>query len=407
MTRIGITKAQIVDVARGRLLPEASLVIENGQIKEIREGALGDLYPQLDAKGLYVAPGLIDGHVHFVFDCGADPRQGFLDSTEETLWETGRRNARAAIEAGITTARDCGAPVPWIFELQRQIDSGGIAGPHLLACGCPLTRPTGHLHFFGGEVSNRQEVRSLIERLAAQGASFAKLIASGGGLTPGTRPSEAELSLDLMREAVKTARVLGLRTAAHCHAIEAISRCLDVGMDFIEHASFTTLRGGHFFDEKIAYRMRDQGTIICPTVIGALRTAQRFKQSKRPHNAEDTATVPRLEARQSNLAGFHHLHLPLLGGTDCGITDTPFNSLVDELLLYQEAGMSCAQALRTVTSESARYLRLPRTGEIRVDYAADLILLDGNPLEDLNCLRQPVAVLKAGQVMIQRCTTVR
>lgn len=407
MTRIGITKAQIVDVARGRVLPEASLVIENGQIKEIREGALGDLYPQLDAKGLYVAPGLIDGHVHFVFDCGADPRQSFLDSTEETLWETGRRNARAAIEAGITTARDCGGVVPWIFEFQRQINSGAIPGPRVLACGHPLTRPQGHLHYLSGEVSSPREVRASIERLAAQGASFVKLVASGGGLTPGTRPGEAELPLEWMREAAETARALGMLSASHCHATESIRRALAARIDFIEHASFTNPAGDHYFDEETAKRIGDCGTIVCPTVIGALRTARRFHESRYPHNSDDAAAIARLEARQTNIGRFYRLGLPLLGGTDCGITDTPFNSLVDELLLYQEAGMSCAQALRTVTSESARYLRLPRTGEIRVDYAADLILLDGNPLEDLNCVRQPVAVLKAGQVMMQRCTTVR
>jgi imidazolonepropionase-like amidohydrolase len=334
--RICLANARVVDVARGVVLPEVSVLIENGCIAAFLEAPLEALLPRtFEARGLYLAPGLIDGHAHFALDGGDDPRNSFLAADEQSLWETGRGNARRAIQAGITSVRDCGAPAPWIFAFQRKVARGGISGPHVLSCGHPLTRPRGHLHFFGGEVSTRQEVRSAVERLAAQGACFIKLVASGGGLTSGTKPGRADLPLELMREAAEVAHGLGIGVASHCHATESIRRALDAGLDTIEHASFTTPAGDCLFEDDTARRIRDQGTAVCPTVIGALRTVRRFRESKMPHHDGDAAAVARLEARQTNIARFCRLGLPLLGGTDCGITDTPFDSLLDELLLYQ------------------------------------------------------------------------
>lgn len=89
----------------------------------------------------------------------------------------------------------------------------------------------------------------------------------------------------------------------------------------------------------------------------------------------------------------------MLGGTDCGVPNTPFDSLVDELTCYVRAGLSPAEALRSVTSESAHYLRLPNVGEVKPGYRADLLLLAGDPLADIETLRHPLAVLLAGSVV--------
>ena len=401
MDTICIANARVVDVVHGTVSPERSLLVENGRIGELLPAPPANAR-MFHARGLYVVPGLIDGHVHFALDGGADPRSTFLNSGEPALWEIGRRNAQAAIAAGITTARDCGAPAPWIFDFQQAVARGDFPGPTIICCGRPLTRPGGHLHYFGGEVSTRPQVRALVEQQVRQGAGFVKLIASGGGLTPGTQPSEAELPVELMREAADVARALRVHSAAHCHATESIVRALDAGIEIIEHASFIAADRAHRFDEQIATRIRESGCVVCPTVIGALRTVQRLRHFDPQGSDAGNATIVRLEARRSNLASFYRLRLPMLGGTDCGITDTPFDSLIDELLLYREAGMTAPEALRSVTCDAAKYLNIAGTGEVARGYAADLILLERNPLEDLAALRNPVAVLKAGRFVAQR-----
>ena len=164
----------------------------------------------------------------------------------------------------------------------------------MLSAGSPLTRPQGHCHFFGVEVASPAEAERAIEEQALVGASFVKLIASGGGLTPGTSPAEADLPPEIMRRAVQAARANDMLISAHCHAVESIVRALDTGVDIIEHASFTT-QSGPRFDPKLAARMNDQGTVVSPTVISGLRIAQYIREAG-PQHGQDQQAVERLEA---------------------------------------------------------------------------------------------------------------
>jgi imidazolonepropionase-like amidohydrolase len=242
----------------------------------------------------------------------------------------------------------------------------------------------------------------MIESQCEQGADFVKLMASGGGLTPGTNPYEADLSPELMRTAAEVAHAHGVHVTAHCHASQSIERALEAGLDMIEHVSFVG-PAGYRYDEELAKRLRDQGVIMSPTVFGALRTAMRFRESGKPHNPNDFAAVERLEGRLANTRHFRRLGMRIIGGTDCGGgADTPFDSLVDELLAYVQAGLSNAEALRTVTSDSAAFMKLPTLGEVKPGYRADLILLSSDPLKELSALRKPVMVFKSGRLVHDR-----
>jgi imidazolonepropionase-like amidohydrolase len=169
-------------------------------------------------------------------------------------------------------------------------------------------------------------------------------------------------------------------------------------VDVIEHASFVDGNGQHRFVRSLCEKIRDHGIAICPTVSGALRTADAFIKSG-PANKLDVDAVARLRARVTNAAHFYEMGVNLLAGTDSGITQTPFDSLVDELVAHREAGMSASEALRSATSESAKILRLEKVGEVRIGYRADLILLTDDPLQNIEALRNPAAVLKAGRVV--------
>ena len=247
-----------------------------------------------------------------------------------------------------------------------------------------------------------EEVRRLSTEHLEQGAGFVKLMASGGGMTPGTVPHEADLPLQLMQAAAEVARAHGVHITAHCHATESIERAIDAGLDMIEHVNFVEPPGRYRYDEDIARHIRDQDMVVSPTVYSALQTARRFRASGKAHNPGDVAALERLEGRLTNTAHFHALGAKIIGGTDAGATDTPFDSLIDELLSYTRAGLSSAEALQTATSHSAVFMNLPRVGEIKEGYRADLTLLGGNPFEDLNVLRTPLQVFKSGQLVYER-----
>lgn len=394
-----IQNANIVNVKGGTILERRTAVIQDDRITSMGSSPSDWSGQTIDGTGLYLCPGLIDCHVHFFLDAGGDPRGSYISSDDEERMATAVSNARIAIQAGITTMRDCGAPGPLMFQFQRQVKRDEILGPHIISCGHALMRPEGHCHFLGGEVATVEELRRMIEWHLEQGASFVKLMASGGGLTPGTVPHEADLALELMKAAADMAHANGVQITAHCHATESVERAIEAGLDMIEHASYVEPPGRYRYDAEITQRIKDKGLIVSPTVYSALQTARRFRQMGAAHNPGDVAAVERLEGRLTNAGHFHRLGMKIIGGTDCGATNTPFNSLVDEIQSYTEAGLSRTEALRTVTSEGAAFMKLPKLGEIKEDYRADLILVEGNPLEDLEVLRTPRTVIKSGRIV--------
>lgn len=406
MTSDWITSVRLVDVARGAVTASQCVCVCDGVVTDIADHAPASGHVLLDGGGHYLAPGLIDGHVHLFLAADETPLATFLASSDEQKLEIAERNAAKAIRAGITTVRDCGGPSALIRAF-RHGPARGDSSPHMIASGSPLTRPNGHCHFMGVGVDSPAQVRAAAERLFAEENEFLKIMASGGGLTPGTRPGEADFSLELMSEAVRVAHANGKTVAAHCHATESIRRAVRAGVDVIEHASFVDQDGKYRFVPSVCQEIHDHGLIVCPTIAGALRSADTFSRAGGPANHLDTGAVTRLRGRLTNAALFYRAGVKLVAGTDCGITSTPFDSLVDELLAHQQAGMSAAEALRSATCESAERLRLGRIGQVRVDYRADFVMLRENPLKNLEALRTPEVVIKSGKIVHSAKTALR
>jgi imidazolonepropionase-like amidohydrolase len=392
----------VVDVVDGLVLADRHVVVRDNLIESLESSPISFTGEIIDGNGKYLCPGLIDCHVHFFWDAGGDPRLSYLQSNDEQKLQCAQRNARIAIEAGITTMRDCAAPAPLIFDLKKQIDLGHSPGPHVVCCGRALMRPKGHCHFMGGEVETIEDVYARIDWNLERGAKFVKLMASGGGLTPGTVPHEAELALDLMKAASEAAHTNGVPITAHCHATESISRAVEAELDMIEHANFVEPPGRYRYDDSIARRILDGGIVVCPTLFIALQTAQRFKETGSAHNPQDVAAIERLEGRFANTEHFIRLGIKIIGGTDCGATNTPFDSIVDEIITFADAGMTKAEALRTITSQSAEYLGVSDIGRISEGCQADLVLLDSDPFDDLTALRKPSRVFKSGELVFER-----
>lgn len=397
MPDILIKNANVIDVVAGTSSAQA-IIITKGRIEALSSQPINIDALIIDAAGRYVLPGLIDAHVHFFFDCSPDPVRSFLSSDRATLLRTAASNAEVALAAGITTMRDLGGPRDLMGVFCRQVQRGEVKGPHVISSGAPLTRKRGHCHFFGGEVSTDRDVRTMVEEQIASGCRCVKIMASGGGMTAGTRPRDADFPFDLMCVAREVAHSHGVPITAHCHATESIRLSIEAGLDSVEHVSFLEPNGRPRFDEGLAVRLRDSGVAVCPNVANGLRAAQVFRKLGTYH-AGDPSVIERLEARLQFTREFYRLGLNIIGGSDCGTNDTPFDVLVEEIQAFKSIGFSNAEALRSVTSECARNLRLPRTGQAKAGYDADLIFLDGNPLDDLAALRRLAIVMKSGEVV--------
>jgi imidazolonepropionase-like amidohydrolase len=389
----------VIDVAAGQAFGPRTIVIRDGRIEAIATTGTANDTPSLDGAGLFAMPGLIDAHVHLFFDGGAAPLSMYKASNDQGRLTTARQNAERALSAGVTTVRDLGAPPDLMSVLQNEVGSGRSRGPHIVSSGAPLTRPGGHCHFFGGEVTTSAEVREVIERQSSQGATCVKVMASGGGMTAGTRPSEADFPLELMTTAREVADMNGMTITAHCHATAAINRAISAGIRCLEHVSFMEPSGHPRFDRETGMRLKESGAVACPTVASGQRAARLFRREGHGYHADDIGALERLEARGPIAAELHGLGVPLIAGSDAGSDDTPFDVVIEEIEALHEAGVARSEALRSATSESARHLSLRDRGEIKVGYVADMLLLAADPLRDLTALRSPLAVIRSGEVV--------
>ena len=302
MSLLTIRDVGVVDVAAGISTGPHTITISDGVITSSAAHDDAKSGVVIDGHGLFLSPGLIDGHVHLFFDAGPDPLAVYMSSDGQERLTTASRNAERALQAGVTTVRDLGAPPDLMSTLIGLVGSGASPGPRILSSGAPLTCPGGHCHFFGGEVTTIAEVRDLIERQRAQGATNVKVMASGGGMTEGTRPSEAEFPVDLMIAVREEAQSNGMTITAHCHATEAIRRAIDAAIPCIEHASFVEASGHTRFDFEIGRELRDHGIVVSPTVASGLRAAGLFRGAGHGYHGGDVGAIERLEAR-ARMAG--------------------------------------------------------------------------------------------------------
>jgi imidazolonepropionase-like amidohydrolase len=343
----------------------------------------------IDLPGATLMPGLIDAHVHLTL-CGCgNPRETMLAEDDVFLLLRAAENARQALAAGITTLRDCGDRDGVTFTVRTAIDRGITPGPRLLLCGPPLTSPRGHCYFMGGEVHSREQIVNSITDRAHRGADFIKVMATGGGLTPGTNSLGLQFSRDDLAFIVSEAARHRLYVAAHAHSSEAIQTCVEAGVRTIEHASFVK-------PEALAV-IASARAIVVPTNVPAAN-AVRAGRTLGLAGEVGLSSDEFLEQRRRTLRQFIDSDVPVIAGSDAGATGVDFKSLLGEIELLAEALGDFPRAIAAATSMSADCLGLPDTGRIRVGLRADLLAVSGNPMTDLAALRRPVLVMAGGRL---------
>lgn len=355
--------------------------------------AIGDTFEatagaqRLSYPGTTIIPGLIDAHVHMVLNPDDRAPPAATDAPD-----TDAMAARAArmVEAGITTARDLGGGA-WVeLALRDRINAGEIPGPRLLCAGQPITCPQGHCHFWNGAAADADAAAAVAQRQIDRGVDWIKIMATGGRITKGSDPLQAQFDLATMRKIVATADAASLPVAAHCHGTAGIALAAQAGVTTIEHCSWVGEAGwAGDYQDAVADMIVQQGIWVSPTVnVGW----QRMLDGK-------GATLERIRsALQKMLA----MNTPFMASTDAGIPGVYHHHLPQALGVYAKiTEASPTHVLTTATSAAARGLRISeQTGRLRPGLAADLLVLDGNPLADIGALSRPVAVWARGRTIL-------
>jgi len=388
-----VRNARLIDGRGLDPVDDAVLVAEGSWIMYAgpAAGARGfdELPSAIDAEGRALIPGLIDCHVHLCFDGSADFA---ADADEMTPWKAAQRcteSALAALEAGITTVRDLGGIQLATVDAARAQADGKLKGARIFTAGEVLTVPGGHAHFIGREIGSADEMTKAIQSLQDAGARVVKVIATGGVLTPGIGAQQSAFPPDQLEAAVAEAHRLGMRVAAHAIGAEGIAAAVGAGVDSIEH--------GCFLSDPVIGEM-----IANPTwLVATLSAPERIRRAG--HAVPDYALEKSEEVIPSHRASFARaveLGARIASGTDAG---TPFNKhgeLAFELSLMHELGLPLERVLTSATRDAATLIGAGDLGTLEPDKIADFVLLDGDPMSDVNAFAHVAVVAQGGRIMV-------
>lgn len=380
----------LIDGLADEGVPHAMVAVEGGRFcyagRETKEAlALYRDWEMTDAGGRTVMPGMIDAHVHLCMNGEPDNFRNMIMEPAGLAAIHGVKRAQEDLKAGFTTIRCCGEKGEIDMDIRQAVQEGSVIGPRILASGKALTITGGHGDMFSdyameadwiAEVCDgEEEVRKCARKRIKRRADNIKLMATGGGMSPGPA-TVAQFNIEEMAAAVKEAEKNGICTAAHCIGEEGCFNAVEAGVRTIEH--------GMFLNEATIRRMALKGTYLMSTLC-AFRTIK--------YGA--SAGVPEDHLKKVELFARHHyvnLHKALDAGVRVGVgtdTGTPFNYHGEnayELECLTNNGMTPMDAIKAATSVNAEALLQEDIGSIEPGKTADMLLVDGNPLLDINIL---------------------
>ena len=391
---IAIQHVRLID-GTGHTIESATILIRGSKIVAAgssRTTTIPKGVTRLNGRGLTVIPGLIDCHVHLCL--GGEPDVVATVESESpsmTLLKSAR-HARQTVESGFTTIRDVGSRDHSIFVLKAAIEAGTLPGPRIVGAGLAVCMIGGHARFIGQEVEGVEQVQRAVEAQLAAGAGVIKVIASGGVLTPGTSPDQAQMTMKELTAAVAAARRAQKKVAAHAHGASGMKNAIRAGVHSIEHATL--------LDDEAGELMKQYGVYMVPTLSALSTTAAGRPGCGIPASALDKARAM-TKRHQTSFKKAHQSGLGIAMGTDAG---TPFNyhgENAQELERMVAFGMSPMEAILASTAAAARLIGIHDTvGTLTRGRQADLVILDGNPLRRIEILRDRskiMGVMQAGK----------
>lgn len=364
----------------------ADVSLRGNEIESVGKG-VDDDGERIDASDAYVAPGLVDCHVHLVSDGNPDPK-GDHRETDATLAYRAAHAMRDSLHAGVTTVRDLNAPGSVAIDAGRAVEKGVLEGPHVRACGEAITMTGGHFYQMAREADGVDDCRRAAREQLRRGADVVKLMACGSILWDENQAAP-ELTEEEIRAIVEAAHAKDVPVAAHAPGTEAMKNAVRAGVDSVEHANF--------MDEEAARMMADEDVCWVPTAKALREFVERGPEEgfdeKYIQRARDTTNA---ERRTFELALEHEV--PIAMGTDAGTAFNYHGENADEMELMVERGLSPAEALEAATANAADLVGVD-AGRVREGALADLVVLSRDPNEDPSAWKEPLAVLKDGELV--------
>lgn len=398
-----VIRAARLIVGDGTVIDQPAVVVRGDRIVEA--GPASRVTVPRGAKVIELAghtllPGFIDTHTHLT---SIDSDGGDLAAIQETAAHAGiwaAVNARKTLDAGFTAVREAGAPGFADVAAKSAIARGIIPGPRIFAAGAALGILGGHadvngyspevqLPGTGTIVNGVDEVRQTVRHHVKYGADQIKIVATGGILSQGDAPTASQFSDAELREAVSEAARLGRKVMAHAHGGAGLTAAVEAGVASIEHGSLVTAEQGAL--------MKQKGTYLVPTLIILEEIVKDGAKKGYPPYAVEKAKAIAAERRTRLRAAFQ-AGVPFAFGTDAtsdihGRNGEEFHYMVEIL------GATPMQAILSATRDAAALIGISRdAGSVTTGKWADIVAVEGNPLDDVRRLEKVTFVMKGGAV---------
>jgi imidazolonepropionase-like amidohydrolase len=328
-----------------------------------------------------------------------------IDSFTSTPFDSaiaGVVNAKKTLEAGFTTVRDVGSLPFLAVDLRNNINAGYIPGPRIVASGPPLSITGGHgdLNGYAPQVSDTmfpekrdfaiangpEEVRETVREQVKYGVDVIKILASGGVLSLNDQPGAPQYTFEELKMAADTAHQAGRKIAAHAHGTESIKMAIRAGIDSIEHASLVD-------DEGIALA-KQHGTYFVMDIYDddyILHEAPKFGIPEQVLVKERALG----QTQRNNFRKAHAAGVKMAFGTDAGVY--PHGDNAKQFHYMVMYGMTPAEAIQAATISAADLIgRAADVGQLTPGHYADLVAVAADPLQHIEVLEHPDAVVKGG-----------
>jgi imidazolonepropionase-like amidohydrolase len=391
-----VTNATLIDGTGRDPVRNATIVVEDERITSAGAGDPPRGADVIDAGGMTVMPGLVDSHVH-LYGRVAGLQERLLTPPSLQLFY-GARNAVRTLDAGVTTVRDAsGSPLGFKMAIER----GLIPGPRMRISVAALSQTGGHgdqtmpsgvstgLVARGPEwphhvVDGPDEVRVAVRELLRAGADFIKLCSTGGVMSPADEPTHTQFTAEEIAVMVYEARAHGKTCMAHAQGTQGIKNAIYAGVESIEH--------GIYVDDECIAEMKKRGTFLVPTLVApvwVLRHAERAPGSVLPQSVRKTHDV--MEDHKRNIGYAIEQDVRVAMGTDSGVGHHGSNA--EELQLMVECGMTPMQAIVASTKTASECVHMQAdVGTLEPGKYADLLVVDGDPLEDIKILQDKARI---------------
>lgn len=386
MTKLYIHAQTLIDGISDAPKKDQLIIIEDDKIIQIEE------YHEINEDVIHanvVTPGFFNCHVHILYPVG------FKFDTQFSLMEKAfyaQKHCKEYLESGVTFIRVVGTEENYDLQIKEAIENHVIEGPHMYCASKVICMTGGHGWQEGIEADGKDACLKAVRTQLRSGVDLIKIMATGGVMTKGVEPGNAQFTVDEMKVMIEEAHKAGRKTATHAQGLQGIKNALYAGIDSIEH--------GCFLDDECLERMKEQNTFLVPTLCAPQCIIDKGVENGVAQYMVDK-TLKVKDAHVESVKKAYEKGIPIALGTDAGTPFNYHNNTAYEMELLARLNIPNMDILKMATINSARCVGVEKNyGSIEVGKQADLVCLNENPLENISNVRKINRVIQSGKIVV-------